>query len=350
MIFIKHIIIFILFSCVCYALENDEAKFIAKDKENTLKIINYKADAEQERKRKTEEEELRRKAQEERLKRLKLTQLQEQTQKNQAQEELSRAMQEEEERRAKEEKRRQQYQEKLNARVSLVKLVKPQDKDKINFTNREEFFEEDYSSMGVVEDKTTPQVSRDNIISTDQYIRLLTETNINSRRGGEFVAVVEKNVYSLDKKQVLISRGTKFICNFEPLEKYGETALNAQCNRMYLPNGKSMFISNASLSDQMGRAGISGEVDNRNWEKYGQTFVMSILGGVAMLGADKIPSTNVGTLAQYTALNVVDMATQILEKTIDLAPIVIIPSATRIILKPKVDINFKGDIKNEATN
>jgi type IV secretory pathway VirB10-like protein len=98
----------------------------------------------------------------------------------------------------------------------------------------------------------------------------------------------------------------------------------------------------------MHRSGISGEVDNRTWEKYGQTFTMAILGGVAMLGASKIPSDDVGSLAQYTALNIVDMATEVLDKQVDLAPVVIIPSATRIILKPKVDINLTSKTSQKS--
>ena len=102
-----------------------------------------------------------------------------------------------------------------------------------------------------------------------------------------------------------------------------------------------MLITSSILSDTMGRAGIIGELDNRMWEKYGQTFSLSVVSGLAMMGADNLPTTGTASLAQYTALNVLDLSTKFLEKTIDLAPVVTIPSGTRVILKLQVDVNLQ---------
>ena len=54
-------------------------------------------------------------------------------------------------------------------------------------------FMENYDELGIQHDTASANVLRNNLITLDQYIRLLTETNINSRRGGEYVAVVESN-------------------------------------------------------------------------------------------------------------------------------------------------------------
>ncbi len=320
-----------------YALENDEAKFMAKDKENILKITNYQKEKEDELerlKRKREQQELLKKIKEEE-ERVKNLDKQAEIEKELERQRLL------EERRLQEKKEQEEREQAERNRKSKVKLVVMPSRDVIEFNKKPEgIVMENYDELGIQHDTASSNVLRSNLITPDQYIRLLTETNINSRRGGEYVAVVESNVYSLDAQVVLIPKGTKFICNFEPLTRYGETALVSECTRAILPSGASVFISGGTVSDQMHRAGISGEVDNRTWEKYGQTFTMAILGGVAMLGASKIPSDDVGSLAQYTALNIVNMATEVLDKQVDLAPVVIIPSATRIILKPKVDINF----------
>lgn len=345
--YVKYVVAFAMIPSLLLALESDEAKFISQDKESTLRIINYKEEMDKKRKEeKIAKQEAKEKAKQTKLKKQESKE-REEAKKKEEQEIKARQLREEQRKKLEEQKRQEAEIEARRKRLSSVKLVKIEDKDKINFNKKPEFYMEDYSELGAAEDTTSSNVSRDDIISTDQYIRLLLETNINSRRGGEFVAVVEKNVYSLDNNKILIAKGSKFVCTFEPLEKYGETALNSECKRLYLPNGKSMVITKASLSDQMGRAGLSGEVDNRTWEKYGQTFMMSVLGGVAMMGADKIPDDDIGSLAQYTALNVIDTATQILDETMDLAPVVIIPSATRIILKPTVDINFKAKPEGE---
>ena len=333
-----------------YAVESDDSRFLAKEKENTLKILDYKATMEA---RKKAEDEAKRKEQLEKLrlqnaleykKQLRLEQ--EEIDRKKAEDEVLRRSEIErlkEEQRQKLLAKKQAEEEERRRRVSKYKLVLAGEKDRINLKGNIEdsFYMEDYSELGTPEDITSSLVARDNLATTDMYVRLLIETNINSRRAGEFVAISEKEVFSFDSKRILIPKGSKFICTFEPLEAYGETALISECKRVYFPNGKSMLITSSILSDTMGRAGIIGELDNRMWEKYGQTFSLSVLSGLAMMGADKLPTTGVTSLAQYTALNVLDLSTKFLEKTIDLAPVVTIPSGTRVILKLQVDVNLQ---------
>jgi type IV secretory pathway VirB10-like protein len=337
-----------------YAVESDESRFLAKEKENTLKILDYKATmearkkAEDEAKRKEQLEKLRTQNELEYKRKLRLSKEEEERLKHE-EEVLREAQRKAEIERLKEEQRqkllakKQAEEEERRRRVSKYKLVLAGEKDRINLKGniQDSFYMEDYSELGTPEDITSSLVARDNLATTDMYVRLLIETNINSRRAGEFVAISEKDVFSFDSKGILIPKGSKFICTFEPLEAYGETALISECKRIYFPNGKSMLITSSILSDTMGRAGIIGELDNRMWEKYGQTFSLSVLSGLAMMGADKLPTTGVTSLAQYTALNVLDLSTKFLEKTIDLAPVVTIPSGTRVILKLQVDVNLQ---------
>ncbi len=349
--YVLFIISFMFLSTILLkAVESDESRFLAKDKENTLKILNYKAEieakrrAEDEAKRLAELEKLRKQQDLDYKKKLRL-----------ASEEEERRKREEEERRRLENERlraeqlakllakKQAEEEAKRRRVSKYKVVMAGEKDKIDFKIhlKDAFYMEEYSELGTPEDTTSSIVSRDKLATTDMYVRLLTETNINSRRAAEFVAVSEKDVFSFDSKEILIPKGSKFICTFEPLTAYGETALVSECKRVYFPNGKSMMISSSVLSDTMGRSGIIGDLDNRMWEKYGQTFVLSILSGLAMYGADSIQTNAVAGMAQYTALNIIDLSSKFLERTIDLAPVVTIPSGTRVILKLQVDINLE---------
>lgn len=337
------ICVFIMHNLLYALPQDEEANFLAKDRENSLKITNYKSVFEEEKKQEEllKQQELEKQQEEQRIRELKLKK------EKQAQEEaLKKAMEQEQERQAKQRQKEEiQSQKELakKQRVSKLKVVNVLGgKDVVDFKANlgDEFFMEDYAELGTPQDTASSVVNRDNLATTDMYIRLLLETNINSRRAGEFVAVVEKDVFSYNSKQVLIPKGSKFICSYEPLQAYGETALLSECKRVYFPNGKSMLVSSALLSDVMGRAGIIGDLDNRMWEKYGQTLTLSVLSGGAMLGADKIPNKDVGSLAQYTALNVVDLSTKFLEKTIDLAPVVTIPSGSRVILKLAVDINL----------
>ncbi len=329
-----------------FALDK-EARFKAKEKEDVLSITNYQKEreekAKQEKARAEEEAKLRamqdkeeREKERKRLARIRAEQKRAEAEK----ERLARLeKQEQEAKRLEEEKRRN--------RRSSIKLVKQGDVNIVRLNKGDnDLKEQSYSySLGTDEDTIGFATSRDNIVTRDRNIKLLTESNINSRRGGDFNAVVERDVYSFESTKVLIPRGTKFICSFEPLNAYGETALNASCIRAYFPDGRSFLMSEGMLKDAMGRNGLSGELDNRVWEKYGQTFGLTLLSATAMVGADNVSSDSSTTkdFANYTALSILDVATEVLDKTIDLSPIVIIPSGSRIILKPQVDINLVAE-------
>ncbi len=157
-------------------------------------------------------------------------------------------------------------------------------------------------------------------------------------------------MYSPDTTDVLLPKGSKFICNFETLAT-GETAINARCNEIILPNGKKIRIDDMPVYDQMGRVGIVGVLDNRLWEKYGQAFITSGLGAAGMFLASKTPTTSDSkNLFNYTALNAIDVSNNILKNTINLAPIVTVSSGTRILIRLTKVINFMEEDESEENN
>lgn len=321
------------------SVESDASDFLAKETESTLKITNYKLQKDAQRK-----ADLERKRKDAEAERIRKTQKQLEEQKRH-EEELQKLQihTKLEEQRTKLAEQRQKAEEKRKSRLSRYKLVSVSDKDVVNLSgNRDDFYMEDYSELNAPQDTTSSKVVRDNLVTKEIYIRLLTETNINSRRAGEYTAIVEKDVFSPDSQKILIPKGTKFLCNFTPLSSYGESSLSSECDRIYFPNGKSSIIAKAQVYDAMGRPGIVGTLDNRMFEKYGQTLMLSLLGGAAILGTNKTPNSSVNSLAQYTGLNILDLSTKILDKFIDLSPIVTIPSGTRIILKLSADMNLQN--------
>lgn len=337
-----------------FGLDLDEtSKFLAKDKANTLDIINYSKEKDAEEKAKKEEEEnaklAKAEARNDALKKQKKEELfkneeQERLLRLEAEAELKKEKHQAEVALKKEEMRKQiaETERKKRARIQNVKIINlKQDKFKVQLSSAKEvFYMEDYAELGVAEDRASSQVDREQIVTSDMYIRGLTESAISTRRGTSFNIMVERDVYSFESERVLIPKGSKLVCTFEPLEKYGETALGVICKRLYFPNGRSLILEEPFVNDQMNRAGLIGDLDNRMWEKYGQTFVMSIISGLALMGADALPETSLGELGQYTALSVLDLSTEILDETIDLAPVLTIPAGSRVIVRVVNDINL----------
>lgn len=204
----------------------------------------------------------------------------------------------------------------------------------------EETSKNNYLDLGVEQNVVGSPVNRSQILTADMYIHALLETSINTRKDGEIILLVDRNVYSLEKKQfILIPQGTKILCSFQSLGA-DETSLSINCYRAYFPDGTSFLLTKVQGNDQMGRSGIIGDLDKRYLEKYGQIFIMSVLSGLATVGAATLPDSAMGSLGQYTALNIVDKTTDLLTNAPDLAPILSIPAGSRIILRSNIDINL----------
>jgi type IV secretion system protein VirB10 len=210
--------------------------------------------------------------------------------------------------------------------VTETEAPKPRLKDK------------DYSRLELEKDVSTFPVDRFRVITADRYITAVLENAINSQIPGRFIAIVERHVFGADGRLALLPKGTRIICNYESLAKVGDTRLASQCSRAIRPDGASVLLTDAAAADQVARTGLIGEVDNRTWERYGMAFMISAVSATAALGGaisdNPLAAAGAATLSQ----NLGQVTAMTLEKTIDLAPIVVVPAGSRIQIIPSTDI------------
>lgn len=196
----------------------------------------------------------------------------------------------------------------------------------------------DYSRDSLAEDTSTLPVDRYRVITNDRYITAILENSVNSQIPGRFIAIVERHVYGADGRIPLLPKGTRIVCHYESLAKQGDSRLAGNCDRAIRPDGASISLSDSAAADQVARTGLIGEVDNRNWERYGTAIVVSVISAVAAAGS--AVSDNPYTDAGATALsqNLGQVTATALQNTIDLAPIVTVPAGSRIQIIPEADI------------
>ncbi len=132
---------------------------------------------------------------------------------------------------------------------------------------------------------STLPVDRTKMITNDRYIVGLLENTIDTQLGGRVVIVVEDNIFGADGRKILLPKGTRMVCNYSPLEELGQTRVGIECTRILRPDGASITLTNAYVSDQMGSTGAVGKVDNRNKEKYAQALALSALSGLNAYGS-----------------------------------------------------------------
>lgn len=113
-------------------------------------------------------------------------------------------------------------------------------------------------------------------------------TAVDTARPGPVLATVTQNVFdSITGRTLVIPQGSRLIGRHGGDSAYGERRAFLVWDRMILPNGKSLVLSEAPAVDAQGAMGLKGSVDRRLWPL-----------GVATLFAGAL--TTLGELARGT--------------------------------------------------
>jgi type IV secretion system protein VirB10 len=188
------------------------------------------------------------------------------------------------------------------------------------------------------EDRSTLPVDRFRVITADRYIGAVLENAVNSQIPGRIIAVVERNVYGADGRLPLLPKGTRIICDYKSLAKAGESRLPVTCSRALRPDGASIQLTDAQGADQMARTGLIGDVDLRVWERYGSAFIVAAISALASAGSQISTNQTVSQGGNALSQNLGEVTAKVLEQSVDLAPIVSVPAASRIQIIPRTDI------------
>lgn len=111
-------------------------------------------------------------------------------------------------------------------------------------------------------------------------------TGVDTARPGPVVATVTQNVFdTITGRHLLVPQGARLIGRHEGESAHGDRRAFLVWDRMILPNGKSVILSEAPGVDAQGAVGVRGDVNRRLWPM-----------GVATLFAGAI--TTLGELAR----------------------------------------------------
>ena len=219
-------------------------------------------------------------------------------------------------------------------------------------------------------DSDTPQdvssypLDNDYIITEDTLISVILQKPVYSQIGGKVIATVEKDVVSDSREKILIPQGSNVICHYKPLEGVGQDRLPMACTRVITPppGRVNINLTHAHISDQEGRAGAIGDIDNRFLQKYGGAVAMSLVSVMPyMLIKDKKnnnSNVNVSNVQNYQAdntnpaakilsKNLTDVTAQILKENIDIKRTISIPAGARLQLELGQDIIIRPPVKKQ---
>ena len=194
-------------------------------------------------------------------------------------------------------------------------------------------------------------------IAQGKLLTAVLETAINTELPGSVRAVVSRDVYGEAGNDVLIPRGSRLYGSYSSKITQGQGRVEISWSRLIRPDGVDLAIS-FNASDQFGRSGISGEIDN----KYGSIIASSMLTSVLAVGgvaaAQKLLTNNANTTTTTnptqgtttttgSATNqaiydvsktIVDTVSQVIGNAINVSPVIRVPQGTRITVIVNSDI------------
>lgn len=192
---------------------------------------------------------------------------------------------------------------------------------------------------------TTLPINLERIITTFQSIPCVLENSINSQHPGQAVCVVERNIYSyhgFDHRYVLIPGGSKFQGSYTPLAKSGDTRLSIFWQRMLKPDGSMMWLTDGfPVQDAMGRTSLPGEIDEKEWEKFGTPLLLTVLTAALTEAVSQGGEEGLSGAQQVLIDGESRVITQMLADNLDQTRVMTISSGSRLIVKPTVDIVFE---------
>jgi type IV secretion system protein VirB10 len=126
-------------------------------------------------------------------------------------------------------------------------------------------------------------------------IPAVLETPIHTDLPGSVRAMVDEDVYGESGRLVVIPRMSRLVGEYRRDVRHSQSRVLVVWQRAILPDGRSLLLMSPG-TDGLGRAGMSGEVDNHFLERFGAAFLVSMIGVAAENAARQSISTGNGGL------------------------------------------------------
>lgn len=129
---------------------------------------------------------------------------------------------------------------------------------------------------------SSPQVSAtsvgntDNLILQGKIMNAILETAINTDLPGSLRAVISRDVYAESGNRILVPKGSRVIGTYVNAIAGGQTRVQVTWNRLVRPDGIDIAV-NSIGTDNLGRAGVIGKVDNKLLSQIGSALLVSYI-------------------------------------------------------------------------
>jgi type IV secretion system protein VirB10 len=169
------------------------------------------------------------------------------------------------------------------------------------------------------------------------FIDCTLETAIDSTLPGMTTCVTATDTFGADGKVVLLERGTKLVGEVRGQVQQGAARLFVLWTQARTPTGVIVPLDSPG-ADELGRAGLAGDVNRHFWQRFGAAILVSVIDGAVQAA---VQSTNSGNGAViYSPSGSQSVVTEVLKSTVDIPPTVVKPQGDRVQVLVARDVDF----------
>ena len=170
------------------------------------------------------------------------------------------------------------------------------------------------------------------------FIDCTLETAIDSSLPGMTTCVTATDTFSADGEVVLLERGTKLVGETRGQIQQGSARIFVLWTEARTPTGVVVPLDSPG-TDELGRAGLSGEVDRHFWERFGAAILVSTLDGVTQSVAQS--TSRAGATVVLNPSGSEGIITEVLKGTLNIPPTVTKRNGDRIQVLVARDVDFR---------
>jgi len=121
----------------------------------------------------------------------------------------------------------------------------------------------------------------DMMVTQGQFFDCVLQTALNSQLPGMVGCIVTRDVYSTNGHVLLVDRGSRVVGQYQSAQlRQGMDRIFVLWTRVETPEGVIITLDSPA-TDEVGRSGMSGAVDNHFFARFGAAMLISLVDDVA---------------------------------------------------------------------
>lgn len=172
------------------------------------------------------------------------------------------------------------------------------------------------------------------------FLDCTLETAIDSSLPGMTTCVTATDTFGVDGSVVLLERGSKLVGETRGDVRHGSARVYVLWTEARTPDGIVVPLASPG-TDELGRAGLPGEVNRHFWERFGAAILVSVIDGAVQAAVQRASDGGDGTVVVNPSTSR-DIMTEVLRSTISIPPTVTKQNGDRIAVLVARDLDFRS--------